>query len=55
MHSGGISGVAASGPDNEESSSPPATGPDDDQYTDPVTVLMKQVGEPGVFKEIDDP
>jgi hypothetical protein len=51
--SGSTSAAEAGGPDNPESSSPPATGPDDDQYTDPVTVLMKQVGKPGLFREID--
>lgn len=28
-------------------------GPDDDQYTDLVTVLMEQVGRPSLFREID--
>ena len=30
-------------------------GPPDDQYTDLVSLLMKQVGQPGLFKEIDGP
>ena len=31
------------------------SGPDDDQYTDLVSVLMEEVGEPELFKEIDEP
>ena len=31
------------------------SGPGDDQYTDLVSVLMEEVGEPDLFKEIDEP
>ncbi|MDX6585707.1 MAG: hypothetical protein QOI31_180 [Solirubrobacterales bacterium] len=45
------------GPDDDETDTPPDgdDGPDDDQYTDLVSVLMKQVGQPELFKEIDVP
>lgn len=54
--SNGSGAPRSSGSDDaDDSSTQPDTGPGDDQYTDLVTVLMKQVGEPGLFKEIDGP
>jgi hypothetical protein len=44
-------------PDDTGTGTPPDGdgGPDDDQYTDLVSILMKQVGQPDMFKEINVP
>ena len=49
---------APTAPDDVGTDIPPdggGDGPPDDQYTDLVSLLMKQVGQPGLFKEIDGP
>ena len=50
---GAGAGSGADGP--SDTLAPPDGGPDEDQYSDPVSVLMEEVGEPELFKEIDVP
>ncbi len=64
---GGNGGPVTSGPNAPDwvgtdtppggTDTPPGGGdaPPDDQYSDLVSLLMKQVGQPALFKEIDDP
>jgi hypothetical protein len=55
-HGDGSGGGQPSGSvDAGDAAVPPDAGPGDDQYTDLVSILMKQVGEPGLVKEIDAP
>ena len=51
----GPSGAADSPLDDTLAPSDGDSGPDDDQYTDLVSALMEEVGEPDLFKEIDEP
>lgn len=52
---GGIGASDAAGGDGILTPPGGDNGPGDDQYTDLVSLLMKQVGKPELYKEIDDP
>lgn len=48
-------GGPSKAPDDDVTPPDDSGGPDDDQYTDLVSLLMKSVGAPELYKEIDDP